>query len=330
MIIGPENDLLDRLTAEGVTPWLVGDVRGTSRVPEGIRTTLSRHSWLGALLRTDATSHTTVREVCDALRHVHEASAGRDGYVSAAVLPCHAHETEALVDTAAWLHATVDRPNLLVRIPATEAGIHAYRKCLARGIGVHSTCVLSPERYRRVLEAHVVGSEQAMAASTRLHRITAVASLPVGLVDAEVNRRLDALRTERSTQLRDRAGTALARLAYRVRETRLDGWWWRVLRAAGARPPRLLWTTLRARHVSRLIGWNTAQALSPSVLESAARHHPPQGDTMLETHTRAQHTLEELCELGVDLRAVFDDLENRCFRTSESPEERGLTDGSPA
>ncbi|NYH79987.1 transaldolase [Actinopolyspora biskrensis] len=309
MITGPENALLDRLAAEGVAPWLTTDDRGNPS-PEWAGSLSGEHSWFGFLLPDHTEPLPVAREACDAMRSVYDSSGGRDGYVSVPVDQRLTHDPDALVEAARTVHAEVCRPNLLVRIPATDAGIHAYRDCLAEGVGVHGTAILSLERYRRVLDAHIAGAERAMESGIRLLEITGITSFPVGLFDKEINRRLGALPGHTAAAHRNRAGTALARLAYRTRETHLEGWWWRVLRAAGARPPRLLWTGVRPWHVPELIGWNTAQALTRSTLESAAGRHPLRGDNMLNTHPQAHRVLENLRGLGVDPAAVIHELEN--------------------
>ncbi|ASU79666.1 hypothetical protein CDG81_16890 [Actinopolyspora erythraea] len=311
MITQAASELLECLAAEGVVAWMTGDVRDSLPKREFGRL-IDSGKWFGETLRHHAESPSLVRRACDDFRKTYEETGARDGYVSVPLRPAPGDDAQALVDAARSMRREVGRPNLLVQLPATDAGISAYQECLTRGIGVNSTGILSVERYRRVLDAHLTGTERALEDGVHLHDITAVTSLPVGILDAEVNRELDLSSSAEAVANRNRAGTAVARLVYRQRETYLSGDWWRVLRTAGARPPRLMWTDLRAWHVPALVGWNTAQAVSPSVLESAAARHCLRGDNLLNTHLRANRTVRTLRALGSDPELVARSLEPHC------------------
>ncbi len=239
------------------------------------------------------------------------ASGSRYGRVSVPVDPRIAHDTGALVAAARRVHADVGRPNLLARIPATPAGLLALEGCLALGISVDVDLVFSAERYAEVLGAYLAGMERALAAGRNLQWITATASVPVGRLDAEVNARLAALPGPAlpAVQARDTAAVAVAREMYRVREQRLGTGWWRVLRAAGAMPPELLWTTAEPGHISALIGWNTAQAASLEMLETAALHEELRGDTLLGAHEEGRRALDTLERLGIRMPDVTQALE---------------------
>ncbi|MGW5401032.1 transaldolase family protein, partial [Streptomyces sp. NPDC003952] len=251
------------------------------------------------------------RRSCDTLQGLFVASAGRYGRVSVPVDPHTAHAAKALVAAARQVHADVGRPNLLTRIPATRAGLLALEDCLALGISVEVCLVFSAERYEQALGACLSGMERALAAGLDLRGIMATASVPVGVLDAEVNARLAALPgpAPRTARARDTAALAVARAVYRVREQRLTTSWWKVLQAAGATPPGLLWTTAGPRHVSALIGWNTAQAVSPEVLETAALDGELRGDTLLGAHEEGRRALEALEGLGIRMPEVARALE---------------------
>ncbi|MGR4881635.1 transaldolase family protein [Streptomyces sp. LARHCF249] len=308
MLSQPAIALLRQLASEGVSPWLAA----TSE-EEFLPGPLSRAARSGLVhgVVAPALGPAVVRRACDALWDAFLTSESRYGRVSVPVDPRIAHDAEALVAAARRVHADVGRPNLLARIPATPAGLAALEDCLALGISVDVDLVFSAERYDEVLGAYLAGTERALAAGLELQQVTATASVPVDVLDAEVNTRLAALSEPALpvSRARDTAAVAVAREMYRVRERRLGSGWWRVLRAAGAVPPALVWTTVEPRHVSALIGWNTAQATSLEVLESAALHEELCGDTLLGAHEEGRRALDLLERLGIRMPDVAGALE---------------------
>ncbi|MCX3059253.1 transaldolase family protein [Streptomyces beihaiensis] len=289
--------LLKQLAAEGTVPWLSPD--GADALDTAVGQRAFHDSFRGTLV-TPGTPLSLIRAACDALLPVYAADRGA-GHVSVPVGGATARDPEALVDAARMLHAAVRRPNVLMRLPMSAPGRAALVRLLAHAIGVHASMVLTTERYGQVLDAYVQGMERALAAGVRLHDVPVVVSFPVGLLDAEVGARLTRLGAAPGHPARATAGPAMARGMFRLREQRLAGGWWRVLRADGALPPRLLWTTGGAASVSRLVGWNTAHALSPAALEEAARRGGLSGDTLLGEHDRADSALAALRRLGVSL-----------------------------
>ncbi|MFG2879367.1 transaldolase family protein [Streptomyces sp. NPDC048337] len=302
--------LLKQLAAEGVSPWLA-DVSGVELLagaqadPAGVGA-----AFLQGVVAPVASS-AAVRRCCDALRDVFHASEGVHGRVSVPVDPRYAHDANALIEAARSVRNEVGRANVLMRIPATAAGLVALEECLAIGIGVDADLVFSVERYEEVLDAVLLGLERAFMAGLPLVEIVATASVPVGLLDAEVNARLAALpvRGMPAAAARGTAALAVARQIYRVREQRLGSDWWRVLRAAGAMPPGLLWTATGPRHVGALVGWNTAQAATPEVFETAARYVKLRGDTLLNAHAEGRGALDALEALGIRMADVATALE---------------------
>lgn len=303
--------LLKQLAAEGVSPWLADAsglelLAGAHADPAGVDA-----AFLQGVVAPAGPSAAVVRRSCDALYGVFRDSGGVRGRVSVPVDPWCADDPKALVWAARWGWREVGRANVLMRIPATAAGLVAMEECVARGVGVDADLVFSIERYEEVLDAVLRGLERALLAGLPLGEIVATASVPVGLLDAEVNARLAALPV-RGTQAAPAYGTAalaVARQIYRMREERLGSDWWRVLRAAEALPPGLLWTAPAPGHVGALVGWNTAQAAPPEVFETAARQVELRGDTLLNAHADGRGALAALEALGVRMADVARTLE---------------------
>ncbi|MFJ4779877.1 transaldolase family protein [Streptomyces sp. NPDC088762] len=305
--------LLKQLAAEGVSPWLADGsgvelLAGSRPDPAGVDAAFFQGAVAPA---APVASSADVRRSCDVLRGVFHASEGVHGRVSVPVDPRYAHDADALVSAARAGWSEVGRANVLMRIPVTRAGLVALEECLALGISVDADLVFSVERYEEVLDAVLRGLERAFKAGLPLTEVIATASVPVGPLDAEVNARLAALpvREMRAAEAHGTASLAVARQIYRAREQRLGGSWWRVLRAAGAMPPGLLWTAAGPRHVGALIGWNTAQAAPPEVFETAAREVELRGDTLLNAHREGRGATDALEALGVRMAEVAQALE---------------------
>ncbi|WP_168724324.1 transaldolase family protein [Streptomyces sp. A1547] len=287
--------------SEGVSPWLStqdpGEFDAGARYP-----TLGAH--FHNALAPAGSSLAQLRRACDLLLPLYELSKGAVGHVSVPVPPHRAHDAKAMGEAARAVHRAVDRPNALVRVPMTPAGPRVLSDCLAEGIGVHASMVFSAERYAEVLDGYLDGLERSLSCGRPLGAAPMVASFPVGPFDAAVDARLDELRVGARHEVRGAAGLAVARTMYRLREERLSGDWWRVLRANGAPQPRLLWGTGADGGVGALVGWNTALALSVATLEAAARKPELTGDTLLNADGEAACALQALERLGVPARQV--------------------------
>src|ERR1700751_3573727 len=194
-----------------------------------------------ATIRTVTTDD--VRNGCDVLRPQWEASDGIDGRVSIEVDPRLAHETDKKIAPAIELWKIVDRPNLLIKIPATKAGLPAISAVLAEGISVNVTLIFSVERHRAVMDAYLEGLEAAKAAGHDISKIHSVASFFVSRVDTEIDARLDKIGSEEALALRGKAGVANARLAYAAYEEVFSGDRYQGLKSSGARVQRPLWAS---------------------------------------------------------------------------------------
>lgn len=187
---------------------------------------------------------------------------------------------------------------LLVHLPGTRAGIAAVGDCLASGVSVESSGVLSPERYAEALDAHIAGLARALTCGVSLRGLLSAVSSPLGLLDAWANAAVGRRGGKAAERLRDTAGISTARLLHGLREQRLASEWWRVLRAAEAGPPLLIWREAGPEHIAGVVGWNTAHVLSYATLHAVAEGEGPQGDTLLGDTDDAWRTLQSIGELA--------------------------------
>ncbi|HWH01447.1 MAG TPA: transaldolase [Pilimelia sp.] len=258
-----------------------------------------------------------VRRACDVMRPAYDATGGVDGRVSIEVDPRLAHDPERTVAEARALWWLVDRPNLFIKIPATEAGLPAISAALSRGISVNVTLIFSLQRYEAVMEAFLHGLEQAKANGYDLRLIGSVASFFVSRVDSEVDQRLDKLGTGEAHALKGRAAVANARLAYQRYTSVFSGPRWQALADAGARPQRPLWASTSTKnpafrdtvYVEELVAPGVVNTMPEPTLHAFAEHGEVRGDTVTGEYAAAQGVLDDLARLGVDYDDVVAVLE---------------------
>lgn len=261
---------------------------------------------------------TDVRDACDLFRDVWQRSGKVDGRVSLEVDPRLAHHTGPTVTEAAELWKAVDRPNLMIKIPATAAGLPAITATLADGISVNVTLIFSVQRYREVMDAFMAGLEQARANGHDLASIGSVASFFVSRVDTEVDQRLDQLDTAAARELRGSAAVANARLAYAAYQEVQAGERWAALAAAGAAPQRPLWASTGTKdpsypdtkYISELVVAGTVNTMPEKTLDAFADHGTADADTVTGLGEQAAEVFQRLAAAGVDLDDVFDTLED--------------------
>lgn len=259
-----------------------------------------------------------VRNACDLFTEQYEASDGVDGRVSIEVDPRLAHDTEKTVQQAKELWKIVDRPNLLIKIPATLAGLPAITAVIAEGISVNVTLIFSVERHRAVIDAYLSGLEKAKDAGHDLSKIHSVASFFVSRVDSEIDARLNKIGTQAALDLRGQAGVANARLAYAAYEEEFGGERFGALKGAGARAQRPLWASTGVKnpdysdtlYVTELVAPNTVNTMPEKTLDAVADHGVVTGDTVSGTADAAQGVFDGLVEVGIDLDEVFKVLED--------------------
>jgi transaldolase len=260
---------------------------------------------------------TDVRRACDVLRPVHDRTDGQDGRVSIEVDPRLAHDTAGTVRAAKALWQKVDRPNALIKIPATAEGLPAITEVVAEGISVNVTLIFALDRYRGVMQAFIEGLEQARAAGRDLSTIHSVASFFVSRVDSEVDKRLGLLGTAQADALRGKAAIANARLAFQAFEEVFSTPRWQVLAGDGARAQRPLWASTGVkdpaysdtRYVTELVTSGTVNTMPRGTLEATADHGEIDGDTVRGRYAEARSTLDALEHLGIGYREVTEQLE---------------------
>ncbi|AGZ40416.1 transaldolase [Actinoplanes friuliensis] len=259
-----------------------------------------------------------VRWACDVMKPAYDSSDGVDGRVSIEVDPRSAHLTEKTASEAKTLWWLVDRPNLYIKIPATEAGLAAITSTLAAGISVNVTLIFSLERYRAVMDAFLDGVEQAKANGHDLTKIGSVASFFVSRVDSEIDKRLDKIGSDEAKALKGKAAVANAQLAYQAYEEVFASDRWKALAAAGAKPQRPLWASTGTKnpdykdtiYVEELIAPGTVNTMPESVIKAFEDHGEVRGDTVTGSYATAQKVMDDVAAIGVDLTDVFKVLED--------------------
>ncbi|MFE3382497.1 transaldolase [Streptomyces anulatus] len=259
-----------------------------------------------------------VRDAADILRPVFDATDGQDGRVSIEVDPRLAHNTTATVAEAKQLAWLVDRPNTLIKIPATKAGLPAITETIGRGISVNVTLIFSLERYRAVMDAYLAGLEKAKAAGLDLSKIHSVASFFVSRVDTEIDKRLDAIGSDEAKAAKGKSALANARLAYEAYEEVFSSDRWAPLDKAQANKQRPLWASTGVKdpslkdtlYVDDLVAPNTVNTMPEATLEAVADHGEITGNTVVGGYDQARADLDAIKKLGISYDDVVQVLED--------------------
>jgi transaldolase len=269
---------------------------------------------------TDAVFEITTDDVAaasDIFRPIYDSTNGFDGRVSIEVEPGFAHDAAATIEQAKALWAKVDRPNALIKIPATIEGLEAITETIASGISVNVTLIFSLERYREVINAYLTGLEKAKAAGIDLSTLHSVASFFVSRVDSEIDKRLEALGTDEATALKGKAGVANAQLAYQVYEQSFATERAQVLLAAGANKQRPLWAStgvkdpavLDTTYVVELVAPEVVNTMPEKTLEATFDHGVIAGDTITGSYEAANAVLDAIAAQGISYEDVTAQLE---------------------
>ncbi|WP_371554958.1 transaldolase [Streptomyces longwoodensis] len=344
----PSAGLLERLSAEGVSIWLddlsrrriesgnlaelvrTGHVVGVTTNPSIFQAAIGSGEGYEEQLADLAARRVTVdeavrmmttadvRAAADVLRPVYDATGGRDGRVSIEVDPRLAHDTRATVAEAKQLAWLVDRPNVMVKIPATKAGLPAITEVIGLGISVNVTLIFSLERYGQVMDAYLAGLEKAAARGLDLSTIHSVASFFVSRVDSEIDKRLTVLGSEEALALKGRAALANARLAYAAYEEVFSGPRWLALAGARATKQRPLWASTGVKdpaykdtlYVDELVAPGTVNTMPEATLNAVADHGVISGDTVTGGYAQARADLAAVERLGISYDEVVRRLED--------------------
>jgi transaldolase/glucose-6-phosphate isomerase len=253
-----------------------------------------------------------IKAACDAFAPLYEESNGGDGYVSLEVSPNIAHDTEATVSQAEQLWARVRRPNLMVKIPATQEGVPAIRKAIAAGVNVNVTLIFSLTRYAEVMDAYLSGLEDRAAAGHPIDHIASVASFFISRVDTKIDPKL-----AEGSPLKGKAAIANAKLAYEEFHKTFAGGRWEKLKYKGARVQRPLWASTSTKnpaypdtiYVDNLIGPETVNTVPPATLE-AFKDHGVAATTLVRGLDEAQKDINQLEAAGISMDVVTQELED--------------------
>jgi transaldolase len=258
-----------------------------------------------------------VSDAADVFNDVFLASNGYDGRVSIEVSPELAHDTDATISEAKRLWSTIEKPNVMIKIPATVEGLPAITAAIAAGISVNVTLIFSLERYKAVIDAYLEGLEQAAEAGIDLSTIHSVASFFVSRVDTEIDKRLDAIGTDEAKALKGKSAVANARLAYELfvdafgTERAIE------LQEKGANRQRPLWASTGVKdpalpdtfYVVDLVTHGVVNTMPEKTLDAVADHGDVKGDTIVGKYDEAREDMAKLAAAGVDLDEVTELLE---------------------
>ncbi|GAB4292946.1 MAG: transaldolase [Thiohalomonadaceae bacterium] len=287
-------------------------IGGSAAYDEQIRAILEASPDIDVQAMFELLAVEDIREAADVLRPVFEASHGLDGYVSLEVSPHLAHDTQGTIAAAQRLWQAVDRPNLMIKVPATAEGIPAIEALLAAGININATLMFSQRHYRAVADAYLRG----VARCAHPHQIASVASLFISRVDTAVDKQLESIGTDTALALRGRCAIANAKVIYQRFRQLFDGAEFAALRGRGVRVQRPLWGSTGTKnpaysdvlYVEELIGRDTVNTLPPATLE-AFLDHGRVAPTLVSGMEEAERVLAQVAALGIDLEAVCEQLQ---------------------
>ena len=258
-----------------------------------------------------------IRSAADVLRPIYDKTQGRDGYISLECSPYLANDTEATVAEASRLWAAVKRPNLMVKVPVTPAGILAIRELIGRGLNINITLLFSVSVYEQVVEAYISGLEDLARAGGDISKIGSVASIFVSRIDTAVDKRLDKLADKRvADHYRGKVAIANAKLAYVRYKELFSGARWQRLTAAGANTQRLLWASTSTKdpaykdtmYVEALVGRDTVDTIPPGTMDAFRDHGRAIPDVIEGDVAGARAFLAELEQHGILLTEITEEL----------------------
>ncbi len=253
-----------------------------------------------------------VQRAADVFRPIYDSTSGYDGRVSIEVEPGRANDTEGTIEEAKALWAKVDRPNVMIKIPATKEGLPAITAAIAAGISVNVTLIFGLERYAEVIEAYLTGLEQAEKAGIDLSTIHSVASFFVSRVDTEIDKRLDAVGSDEATSLKSKAAIANARLAFKLFTEKFGTERAIGLQERGANRQRPLWASTGVKsadlpdtlYVENLVTHGVVNTMPGKTLDATFDHANITGDTVTGNYEDAQSVIDRIEALGISIDDV--------------------------
>lgn len=254
----------------------------------------------------------------DIFAPLYDSSSGLDGFVSVEVSPALAHDLEGTIAAAQDLCDRIARPNVMIKVPATQTCIPAIEEIISRGINVNVTLIFGLDRYQQVMDAYIRGLQKlAKSNPAKIHEVASVASFFISRVDSEIDKRLESLGTTDALQLRGKAAIAQAKIAYEMFEKTFSGEVWKILAKQGAQVQRPLWASTSTKnpaypdtlYVDELIGAHSVNTL-PDITMEAFSHHGVIAETITRDVEVAHKVMSDLQQVGVDIGSVANQLES--------------------
>jgi len=313
----------DMLTGSGLEDLVTAGVRGVTSNPSIFQNAIAGSALyddqiaeLGDLTPEAIFEELAVADIqaaADVLAGVFDASEGGDGYVSLEVSPTLAHDTDGTIADALRLWAKVDRPNLMIKVPATPAGVVAIEQLTADGLNINATLMFSLGDYEAVAQAYVAGARQCADPSS----LASVASFFVSRVDSYTDAALDEIGTPEALGLKGKAAVANAKLAYRRYQEIFEGPAFADLAARNARPQRALWASTSTKnptyrdvmYVEDLVGPNTVNTAPPATIDAFEDHGIVTPGTLTSGVSNASQLFTSLADIGIDFDAITDELQ---------------------
>lgn len=273
-----------------------------------------------------------IQGAADAFAETYKNTKGVDGYVSLEVTPDLAHDADGTVAMGLDLHKRVNRPNLMIKVPGTKAGVKAFETLTAEGVNVNVTLLFSVQRYLEIAKAYISGLEKRHANGHSIAELASVASFFVSRVDTEVDKALDEIGSDAAKALKGKIAIANAKVAYGHFANLFGSEQFQTLRNAGARPQRLLWASTGTKnpdysdvlYVEELIGPETVNTLPPKTMD-AFRDHGVASAKLANGLNIAHQQLSDLNDLGVSLNTITDELESAGIASFADAFDRLLT-----